>query len=87
MKGHNPHSLEYMPVITNKTIMHYTCNAPTEEILQKFGIEIIGDKFGCINPREVVKIPFEVYKKQGFQIPQDKDQLTINCELLMRRLG
>ncbi|MBU4069442.1 MAG: hypothetical protein KJ646_00495 [Nanoarchaeota archaeon] len=87
MKGHKPHSLEYMPVVANKTVIHYTCNAPSKEILQTIGIESIGHKFGCVDSREVLKIPFEIYKKQGFQIPQDKYQLIINSELLMKRLS
>ncbi len=87
MKGHTPHSLEYLPIISDGAIKHYTCNAPSQCVLDKFGVKSIGDKFGCANLREVVEIPLRFYESQGFKMTQDKFQLILNLEILIKRLS
>lgn len=49
MVGHKPHSLEYFPIFINSEnqIIHYTCNSPSDKVLDKNNIEKIGDSFGC----------------------------------------
>jgi len=88
MEGHKPHSLEYFPVLikSKRTIIHYTCNSPKEEILIKNGIKPIGKEFGCISNREVLEIPLNIYKSHGFEITSNKDILQINLENMMRNL-
>ena len=87
MKGHQPHSLEYMPIISEGAIKHYTCNAPSQCVLDKFGVKSIGDKFGCANLKEIVEIPVRLYESHGFKITQDKFQLILNLEILIKRLS
>lgn len=89
MEGHTPHSLEkkfpkYYESL--KAIVHYTCNAPKKEILQKHKIKPIGKDFGCIDERELLEIPLELYLKKGFR-GKEKNVLSINCEKLMRDLS
>ncbi len=46
-------------------IVHYTCNAPSEEVLRHFGIEAIGAHYGRA-PREVLAIPEALFERFGF---------------------
>jgi hypothetical protein len=88
MEGHKPHSLKRFPKYyqSMNKIIHYTCNAPTKKILKENNITPIGDNFGCVNDTEVLEIPMELYLKKGFR-GTDKEDLTINCEKLMRNLS
>lgn len=90
-KGHKPHTLEYFPYysFSRSSFIHYTCNAPSTEVLRKHNIIPLGNSFGCINDAEVLEIPMNVYKKAGFRGKLDrldKSTLTLNLERLMREL-
>jgi hypothetical protein len=90
-KGHKPHTLEYFPYysFSRDSFVHYTCNAPSIEVLIKHNITPLGSSFGCINDAEVLEIPMNVYKKAGFRDKLDgldKATLTLNLERLMREL-
>ena len=86
--GHKPHSLDFFPVfISNGNyILHYTCNAPEQNVLDKYEIISVGKEYGCKDPREVLKIPLNVYKKKGFENILNKDVLKLNLEKLIRKL-
>ena len=85
--GHEPHSLEYLPMyLESKGIfIHYTCNAPEEKILEKNGIEMLGLNFGCANRKEVLVIPEKIYLEKQ-RLTNNKDQLQLNLELLLKNL-
>ena len=90
-KGHKPHQLEYFPYysFSKNSFIHYTCNAPSMEVLKKNNILSLGSSFGCINDSEVLEIPIDVYKKAGFRDnleKLDKSTLILNLEKLMRDL-
>lgn len=90
-KGHKPHALEYFPYysFSKDSFIHYTCNAPSVDILKKNSITPLGDFFGCANHNEVLEIPLSVYKKAGFTGDcrnLNKHILTLNLEKLMRDL-
>lgn len=84
MNGHTPHSLEDFPVFisSQNVIIHYTCNAPSQEVLDRNKIVCLGAAYGCVDPREVLQIPLELYQRKGFQ-GLDKPVLDINTETLM----
>ncbi|MFH0808061.1 MAG: hypothetical protein V1888_00375 [archaeon] len=86
--GHTPHSLEYMPMyLGNKNaFLHYTCNAPGEQILSNNGVEMLGLKFGCQNDKEVLLIPEGKYSKL-FNSTKDQDQMRLNLELFLKNLN
>ncbi len=88
MKGHKPHSLEYFPISihSGNYFIHYTCNSPSDGVLDKHDIGKKGNDFGCINSNEVLKILFELYTKKGFSKTSNKEVLTINLEKLLRDL-
>jgi hypothetical protein len=87
-EGHKPHSLEgfprYFPSL--KEIVHYTCNAPTIDILKKHSISCVGIDFGCVNPTEVLRIPVSEYFVAGFSELGDRSQLTLNLENWLKTL-
>lgn len=87
IRGHKPHSLEYMPIVIGENVMHYTCNAPSQKILDKNDIGSLGDKFGCASPREVLRIPKKLYLKNGLTEFGDRNILQLNSENLMKRLN
>jgi len=88
MKGHIPHQFECFPVYigSKKEIIHYTCNAPPVDVLNKHRIIAIGDEFGCANIQEILKIPLSVYNKAGFYDLDNKNVLDLNLESLMGTL-
>ena len=88
MDGHTPHVLEHFPVFVESrdSIIHYSCNAPSKIILDKYNIKQLGENFGCFNTREVLEIPLKVYQKAVFFETKDKDVLQLNLEKLMRDL-
>ena len=65
-------------VLTDKGIVHYTCNAPDNEVLRRHGIVPIGSFFR-IEPREVLLIPENC---AGQRIEAD----TLFVENFLRRL-
>ena len=88
MEGHNPHSLEYLPIFihSESQILHYTCNSPSDRVLDKNNIKKVGDSFNCVNSNEVLKLPFGLYTKKGFTNISNKEILTLNLEKLLRDL-
>ena len=60
-------------------IAHYTCNAPSEDILTKYGIKPVGKAFG-VEPREVLVIPVGLMKDKG------NPDNTIDVENMLRNL-
>ena len=90
-KGHKPHLLECFPYYSDSkcSFIHYTCNAPSMDVLRKNGIIPLGEFFGCANEVEVLEIPLSVYQKAGFSESTKtagKEVLTLNLERLMREL-
>ena len=85
--AHKPHLFEGFPfhIGSEEKIIHYTCNAPKEDVLNKNNILPIGEKFNSDN-REILEIPLSIYNKHGFSEINDKNILKINSELLMRKL-
>ncbi len=84
MTGQKPHSLEHTALIASKGVVwHYTCNAPSQEVLDDNGIEAIGASYGA-DPREVLLILVNVYEQHGYAVR--KSDLTITSEQLLRRL-
>ena len=88
MVGHTPHKLECFPfyLSSSDSIIHYTCNSPSEKVLERYFIRQRGDEFECANKKEVLEIPFSIYKKFGFSEKINKDVLNINLEKIMRDL-
>lgn len=82
-----PHSLEQTIINYdgNNRVFHYTCNPPSQKVLDRFGIQAIGEQFGCGDPREILMIPERVYAKHGYIVR--KDDIKIVSETLLRRLG
>jgi hypothetical protein len=80
-----PHTLEYTKELSDGRVFHYTCNPPSMETLLQNHIQPIGDSLGCADPREVLLIPTELYKKHGYAV-RDED-LKIVSEYLLRALG
>jgi hypothetical protein len=77
-----PHQYEFTGILKNK-IWHYTCNAPSLEVLTKHNITAYGEEYGC-DAREILLIPKTVYEKQGISI--DKEDITIQTESLLSKL-
>jgi hypothetical protein len=86
MEGHKPHSLEHLPFEQEGFFIHYTCNAPDKEILEGYGIESIGKRYGCISDREVLKIPRKLLQRFHFQFTKDKNCLNLNLENLLIKI-
>jgi len=81
MNGHKPHSLENINILdkTAEEIILYTCSAPKERILKRYGIRPIGDQFGCADPREVLRIPLKIFKRGGYDFSDSLSRI-INTE-------
>ena len=89
MEGHNPHELEaYFPYFFSgdNFIIHYTCNAPSCDVLLKHKITSIGKTFGCKDDREVLKIPVQVCIDRGYHELNDREILRINLENILKTL-
>jgi len=83
--GQVPHSLEKTVILDEeKEVWHYTCNPPKLEVLKKFNITPIGDRYGCSDPREVLLIPFKTYNRYGLKV-NPTDIKTIS-EVLLRKI-
>jgi len=80
-----PHSLEYTKELADGRVFHYTCNPPSMEVLDRFNIKAIGDSLGCVDPREILVIPSEVYRNHGYMVR--RDDLQIVSEHLLRDLS
>jgi len=80
------HQFENITKLTTQGVVHYTCNAPSMEVLEKYGIKAIGDAFG-IEKRGILIIPEKVYEKYGLEVKGvDRDALNIRTENLLARL-
>lgn len=81
----NPHDLEKTIILQDENkVWHYTCNPPDLTVLKKYKIMPIGDRYDCIDAREVLLIPFKAYKSFGLTI-RDSDIKTIS-EILLRKI-
>jgi predicted aspartyl protease len=82
-----PHAFEdfphYFPSLDS--IIHYTCNPPSKETLNKYGIKLRGKEVDT-DPAGFLEIPLRLYKELGYTELEDKDVLKINCEHIMRKL-
>lgn len=87
MKGHIPHSLENITKIKGDKVIHYTCNAPSQKILDKNGVECVGSDYGCADNREVV-----IFTRMSLEnilsnsIHEDISLLKIDCETALRKM-
>ncbi len=64
MKWHIPHSLNYITWrLDDNRFIWYTCNPPEEEVLLKYWIYPVGDKFNCTNKWEVIIITKDTITK------------------------
>lgn len=87
VNGHKPHSLEGITgVDSNGNGIHYTCNAPSQEVLKRHGIISLGENYGCSNSREVLQIPADLCKRYGIDPKTNQSVAIINYERMMREL-
>lgn len=77
------HGLEYTKLMSSGLVFHYTCNPPSQEVLKANGIRCIGESLNCLDDREVLLIPSELYEDYGYKIGSD---LRIISECLLTRL-
>ncbi len=83
--GQAPHTLEATAILADGSVYHYTCNPPSQVVLDKNKIRCMGIELGCRDDREVLIIPAATYKRHGYDIRPASIQAT--SEYLMRRLG
>ncbi|MEM4152507.1 MAG: hypothetical protein QXK80_00065 [Candidatus Pacearchaeota archaeon] len=69
----------------NDYILHYTCNAPAQEILDEYKIIAVGHVYGR-QPREMLLIPKKLIKKKGYSLEGDKLSISSNCEHLLVKI-
>tara|TARA_Y100000034_G_C6904401_1_gene419223 strand:+ start:614 stop:883 length:270 start_codon:yes stop_codon:yes gene_type:complete len=81
----NLHKLEGTKVLDSGAVWHYTCNAPSQKVLDFYNISTIGDIYSR-DSREVLIIPSEAFENEGMVVPEDENVLTINAETLLKRL-
>ncbi len=74
---------------TNEGVVHYTCNSPGDEVLERFGIKPIGKKFVekrlCkpgLADNEVLLIPNGIFEMYGI-----KKKGTIEAEAVLAKLS
>ncbi len=79
-------SIEDIDYIGGNMVFHYTCNSPKEKTLKRLGIEAIGEKYGRKN-REVLVIPIKWYKEFGLEITDNKENLRLTSEILLRKIS
>ncbi|MFH1511355.1 MAG: hypothetical protein ABIF10_06695 [Candidatus Woesearchaeota archaeon] len=80
-----PHMVEKTKYLKGIGVLHYTCNNPEIEILRKEGIRSLDQELKTTG-LDLFVIPFEVYKRYGYQITKDPIYLTIISENLLRTL-
>lgn len=68
---------------TDKGVIHYTCNSPNDDVLEKLQILKLGSKFG-IQSNEVLLIPDELFEKKGIK---EGNRGTVEAENLLRQLS
>ncbi len=79
------HKLEITKQLESGNIFHYTCNPPKKKTLEKYNIRSIGEDIGCNDSREILIIPPQLYKENGYYIRED--DLKIVSEALLRELS
>jgi hypothetical protein len=82
-----PHQYEHTGILSDGSVVHYTCNAPSYETMDRYGITSLKGLNGG-DGRGVLVIPGDVFSKFGYRINQStgKNVLKITAENLMRRL-
>jgi len=63
-------------------VVHYTCNAPRDKVLRRYGIVPVGSLFG-VAPREVLDMPLPLFTRRGYRPEQVG---TIEAEQVLRSL-
>lgn len=73
---------------TNQGVVHYTCNSPKDEVLERFGIKAIGRKFvekglcgSDLDNNEVLLIPYSIFNEYGMDVG------TIEAETVLTKLS
>lgn len=61
-------------------VIHYTCNAPDDETLEKNGIKKVGGRHG-VEPNEVLLIPKKLFDNEGRPVD------TAQAENLLAKMG
>ena len=71
-------------------VVHYTCNAPPQEVLDRQGISAVGAQYSSpertLDAREVLQIPARLYKKFGLTVEENQALLILNSEFLLKKL-
>ncbi len=78
------HALEHTKVMKSGVVFHYTCNPPSQAILDRNGIRCIGESLNCLDDREVLLIPSTLYGQYGYRLD---DSIRITSENLLTRLS
>lgn len=81
-----PHQYEHTGMLSDGSVVHYTCNAPSWDVLNKYGITALeglndgGDS--------MFVIPSSVFRRFGYRIGKGTSApvLTITAENLFARL-
>jgi hypothetical protein len=74
-------------MLSDGSVVHYTCNSPSRETLDRYGIKSVNGLCGGVDIGILV-IPGDVFSKFGYRIDQkiDNNVLKITAERLMTRL-
>ena len=74
-----------------RAVVHYTCNAPSQEVLDQQRILACGAVYSTpertLDAREVLQIPVRLYKQFGLSVDEDQVGLILNSEALLKRLA
>jgi hypothetical protein len=86
--GHVPHSLENITGFFDENkVIHYTCNAPSEEVLDRNNVQQVGHDYGCANNKEVVIMTrYFLEKILSKEISGDPSLLVLDCENALRKM-
>ncbi|MBU1245923.1 MAG: hypothetical protein KKH88_01865 [Nanoarchaeota archaeon] len=86
--AHKPHELEYTKLLQSGAVFHYTCNAPSSDMLSRHGVQELGQDVDS-DPRGLLLIPADVYTKFGLVLDPLNDSEThrIVSENLMRKMS
>jgi hypothetical protein len=83
--GRDIHALEGCTRIMGDKVLHYTCNSPKQGILNKKGIEAVGEEYGVGN-NEMLVIPLNLYGQFGISPSRDRQVLIMQTESLLTKL-
>jgi hypothetical protein len=89
MIWHIPHSLENLHYrLDDNRFIHYTCNPAKKDVLDKYWIFSIWDKFNCTNPWEVIIITEKTIKDILWFIPENIPELiSLSIEQILRNIS